>query len=369
MDSNSKKQVFTLGDNKLGVGDVKFCWQPGCKWLAVIGETRVVVIVDRLGKTIVEFQIKSGGKVKQMEFDNEGDTLALFQENSDSVTIINVHSKKVFEMPIERNNKDKPSYICWGKKESYLAICTELGLIYIYNKTTSKIIPCTLCHSSSIITCDWNDDGLLVTGSTDRTLSIIEKNGKSISSGTKVREIPKMIKWAKTNLQEKGEICTTISTVLADKVILIYDTSKKKGSLELNLKEEHGNIVTYEWFGDGYIAVGFSKGVVSILSTHSTEMKSEVTNFKPFKTGIDDIAICEDVNRIAVAGENMVKIYDSVSYEELKDEQIEVPFQAGRISKIAWSVSGQILVVSTLTGNIFAFNVVVNEAYAIKSKI
>ncbi len=56
----------------MGQGDVVYCWQPGCKWLAFCGDTRVIIIVDRLGKKVVEFPLKLGGKVKQMEFDYEG---------------------------------------------------------------------------------------------------------------------------------------------------------------------------------------------------------------------------------------------------------------------------------------------------------
>lgn len=368
MDIHVKKEVFSLREDKLGSGEVQFCWQPGSRWLAACGETKVVIILDRLGKKVVEFQLTSLGKVRFMEFDAEGDTLAILQENCSKITIINVHSKKVFEMEIERNNKDRPLCIKWSKKESYLAVCTELGLIYIYNKITAKLIPCAMCHSKSIFSCDWNDEGNLVTGSDDKSISVTGKLGNAVIQGVKLKEVPKMIKWIQTKSSEKNNIFTTVSAVLANKSILVYDISKKITPFELGLKDNYGSIVTYQWFGDCYIAVGFSKGSISILSTHETEMKNEIKMIQPFKTGIDDIAVCDEVNRLAVAGENMIKIYDIRSYEEILDEKIEIPFQAGRINKISWSNSGHILVVSTLLGGLFAFNVVVNEAYAVSSK-
>lgn len=367
MTEQLKRQVFCIPDNKLGVGEVQYCWQPGCRWLALVGETKVIIIVDRLGKTIVEFQLKSNGKVLYMEFDADGDTLALFQKNSSIVTIINIHSKKVFDMEIERNNKDRPTAIKWGKKDNILAVCTQLGLIYMYNKISAKLIPCALTHSSSIFTCDWNNNGYVVTGSSDKTISVTGKTGNALLTGTKLKEEPKMIKWAKLT-NDNNPDNTTISTVLAGRIILIYDTVKKNNPVELSLKDEYGSIITYEWFGNGYIAIAFSKGNVCIVSTHSKEIQSEIASFHSFKTGVSDISICEEVNRIAVAGENMVKIYDTNTYIEFAEEKIEIPFNAGRISKIEWSTSGHILIISTLIGYLYAFNVVTNEVYAISSK-
>ena len=72
---------------------------------------------------------------------------------------------------------------------------------------------------------------------------------------------------------------------------------------------QYGNITTYQWFGDGYIAIGFSKGFISIVSTHMKEIKNEVHSMQLFKNGLDDLSVCEEVNRIAVAGENCVKIF------------------------------------------------------------
>ena len=230
-----KKQVFNIGNNKLGSGEVQFCWQPGCRWLAFVGETKVIVLVDRLGKTIVEFQLKSGGRVKYMEFDSDGDTLALFQENSSIVTVINVHSKKVFDMEIERNNKDIPSCIKWGKKDSILAVCTELGLIYIYSKITSKLIPTALTHSSAIISCDWNEEGNLITGAKDNCLSITSKLGTSVSSGTKLKENPRMVKWAKIKADKNSDTTNTVSFIQGNKALIIFNPIKKTMQVSFNI--------------------------------------------------------------------------------------------------------------------------------------
>lgn len=388
MESDNKKLVFSLREDKLGKGEVKFCWQPGCRWLAIIGDTKVVIILDRLGKKVTEFQLLSLGKVKQMIFDYEGDTLAILQENYSKITIINVHTKKLFEMEIERNNKDYPTAIKWTKNDSFLGVGTHLGLIYIYNKLTSKLIPCALCHSNAINSCDWNSDGLLVTSSEDKSFSVTGKAGNAVMQGVKLKDIPKYIRWINTkgnlsitanednNLDyqninkttNNSNSTTTVSTITANRCILIYDITKKSKPIELELSAEYGNIMTYEPVGDHYIAVAFTKGAVSIVSIHETEIKNSAKKLQPFKAGIDDISVCNEVNRLAIAGESCVKIYDTLSYEEITDERIDIPQTAGRISNIKWSESGNILVVSTLLGGLFAYNVIVNESYATSSK-
>ncbi len=127
--------------------------------------------------------------------------------------------------------------------------------------------------------------------------------------------------------------------------------------------------MTYQWYGDGYIAIGFARGFVSIISTHMTEIKNEVHSMQPYKNALDDISVCDEVNRLAVGGENSVKIYDITNWKEILDEKIEIVASAGRIAKISWSSSGQILIVTTLLGSIFAFNVIVNDSFAVSGNL
>ena len=86
---------------------------------------------------------------------------------------------------------------------------------------------------------------------------------------------------------------------------------------------------------------------------------------QPYKSGLDDLSVCDEVNRLAVAGENSIKIYDTNNWNEIIDEKIAIINTAGRIAKIAWSSSGQILIVTTILGSIFAFNVIVNDSFAV----
>jgi len=369
METQNKKLIFAFRNDKLGVSEVVFCWQPGCKWLAFCGETRVIIIVDRLGKKLIEFQLKYGSRVKQMEFDSEGDTLAVIQDQCSILTIINVYTKKVLDLDIDKNNKDKPTCIRWGKNHSTLSVGTEKGLIYFYNKKTDKIFPVSLNHAKAVISADWNDEGNLVTGDENKSLSVTNRVGESLLQNAILKADPKMVKWARQKTTDSKNTFTTISTVLNNKTILIYDVKKKSNPIELALDSDYGDIVTYQWFGDGYIAIAFSKGYISIISTHMNEIKNEIHSMQPFKFGLDDLNVCEENNRLAVAGENSIKIFNTNTWSEIVEEKIDISNMEGRIKKIQWSSNGQIIVVTTILGSIFAFNVVVNDSHTINKNL
>jgi WD repeat-containing protein 19 len=368
METN-KKLIFAFRNDKLGVSEVVFCWQPGCKWLAFCGETRIIVIVDRLGKKLLEFQLKNGSRVKQMEFDCEGDTLAVIQDQCSIATVNNLYTKKTIDIEIDKSNKDKPTCIRWAKNHPTLSIGTEKGLIYYYNKKSDKIYPVSLNHTKAVISADWNDEGNLVTGDENKSLSVTNRVGEPLLQNAVLKADPKMVKWARQKTSESKNSFTTISTVLNNKTILIYDVKKKSNPIELALDSDYGDIVTYQWFGDGYIAIGFSKGFISVISTHMNEIKNEVHSMQPFKFGLDDLHACEENNRLAVAGENTIKIYNTNTWTEIVEEKIEISNMEGRIKKIMWSSNGQIMLASTILGSMFAFNVVINDSYTIYKNI
>jgi hypothetical protein len=42
----------------------------------------------------------------------------------------------------------------------------------------------------------------------------------------------------------------------------------------------YGSIVKYQWFGDGYMMIGFSEGYVVVISTHMKEIVEELFSGK-----------------------------------------------------------------------------------------
>ena len=129
-------------------------------------------------------------------------------------------------------------------------------------------------HSKKVISGDWNDEGYLVTGSEDRIITISNHTSDNIASSIAVRSEPHNIKWITMKTDERTQKQTTICTVLNHKTILIHDISKDSNAqTELMFEDKYGKIVDYQFFGDGYLIVGFSEGYYCHVSTHSKEMK------------------------------------------------------------------------------------------------
>ena len=95
------------------------------------------------------------------------------------------------------------------------------------------------------------------------------------------------------------------------------------------------------------------------------EVKNEIISKQLFKNDLNDISVCDKVNLIALPGENCIKIMYKKSFEEIINEKKDIRKSAGSINKISLGKNGQILLVSTFSGNFYASNVVINEIFAV----
>jgi len=74
--------------------------------------------------------------------------------------------------------------------------------------------------------------------------------------------------------EERNKKQTTICGIFNQKTLLIHDMSEDRTApLELMFESKYGKIVDYQFFGDGYILIGFSEGYYCHVSTHVKEMK------------------------------------------------------------------------------------------------
>ena len=61
-----------------------------------------------------------------------------------------------------------------------------------------------------------------------------------------------------------------VSVNMDGKTILLYNLNHHYNALELAFQPRYGVIVSYEWFGDGHIMVGFSNGYLIEISTRAS---------------------------------------------------------------------------------------------------
>lgn len=76
------KKLFSIGPQYHGQKKVVFAWQPQGGILASVGDgQRSIHLFDRRGMQIDEIQLRSTNTVLHMEWDKDGEVLAILQSN------------------------------------------------------------------------------------------------------------------------------------------------------------------------------------------------------------------------------------------------------------------------------------------------
>lgn len=85
------------------------------------------------------------------------------------------------------------------------------------------------------------------------------------------------------------------------------------------------------------------------------ELRDEISSERIFQGPLDALCTNDIVYKMAVAGDNQIKIYNLASWKEIRNERIELPKSAGRVLKLQWANNGQLLVASTQKGHVYGF--------------
>lgn len=71
----------------------------------------------------------------------------------------------------------------------------------------------------------------------------------------------------------------------------MYNLLNPENPIELAFQQRYGSIVSYKWYGDGYILIGFSAGYIIAISTHIKEVGEELFQVKNHKDNLTDMDI------------------------------------------------------------------------------
>lgn len=143
----------------------------------------IIQITDRHGGIVSEIPMNNPAPVTYLEWDKDGDCLAIMQEGSGIVPLWNLSSGRI--IPLETSLKDL-TFLSWSKTSPHLAVGTAKGNLLIYNKSKKQKIPVLGKHSKRISCGGWSRGGnKLVLGSEDRSLTISNEAGETlIHTGT-----------------------------------------------------------------------------------------------------------------------------------------------------------------------------------------
>ncbi|XP_060800859.1 WD repeat-containing protein 19 isoform X1 [Amyelois transitella] len=327
------KLLYTI-DQPHGLGELYFQWQKGesRSLIATTGTDATVAIHDRSGQLLE--RMKLHGLCAGMEWDNDGDYLAIITPNSNSVLLWECHANK--RMTIETGLREPPSCLGWAYGEPLLAIGTQKGNLALYNHHTTKRIPMIGKHTKKITCAAWNKDSILVLASEDKTLSINNSDGDTLRM-ISLRDTPNDLQFSEMKTDERVAGENTISLIVGKRTLYLYNLLNPENPIELAFQQRYGSIVSYKWYGDGYILIGFSAGFIIAISTHIKEVGEELFQVKNHKENLTDVTVCN--GQAASCGDGQLKLISIWNNGEV----VGSVSPGGGAERCAWSADGRLL--------------------------
>nr|XP_005286411.1 WD repeat-containing protein 19 isoform X5 [Chrysemys picta bellii] len=287
-----------------------------------------------------------------MDWDKDGDTLAIIADKSSTIYLWDANTNKTSQ--VDGGMRDPMSFLLWSKVGALLAVGTTKGNLLIYNRQTSRKIPVLGKHTKRITCGCWSTENLLALGSEDKMITISNQEGDTIRQ-TSVRSDPSDMQFSVMKTDERISTReSTVSVVVGKKTLFLFNLNDPDNPIDLEFQQRYGNIVTYRWYGDGYIMIGFSRGCFVVISTHIREIGQEVFQARNHKDNLTSIAISQSLNKAASCGDNCIKIHD---LSELKEMYaiINLDDENKGLDHLAWTDDGQLLAVSTQRGSLHVF--------------
>ncbi|XP_053277070.1 WD repeat-containing protein 19-like [Pleuronectes platessa] len=345
------KKVFTLADKAWAGSNLLYKWQKTVgNFIAVAGQDNSVKIFDRHGQKWTELNLP--GRCVGMDWDKNGDILAVIAAKSRSIFLWDARVNK--SSRIKSGMKDQMSLILWSKTSPMFAVGTVKGNLFIYNQQTSHKIPVLGKHTKKITCGCWSAQNLLALGSEDNTVSISNQKGDTIRRTTLCGE-PNEINFSVMKTDERSSPAdSTVSVSVGKKILMLFNVNDPENGVELTFQRRYGNIVSYHWYGDGNILVGFSNGYTVVISTHIREIGKELYPAHNHKDSLNSVAISSSLNKAASCGDNSIMIHD---LSELKDNTNVVRFddETKGLDHLSWTDDGQLLAISTQKGTLHGF--------------
>eukprot|EP00736_Rhodelphis_marinus_P010453 Rmarinus@m.5781 len=356
------KELFRIDGRYNGNGKVLFSWHPDGSFLATTADKKSdrpeIHIFDRYGSHVCSYALK--GPCGGMVWDKDGALLAVLQGGDSGVVPLFDANTKKWDV-IETGWKEV-SFISWSKVGPQLAVGTKKGNLLVYNKQEKQSYSIVGKHSKAITTGCWSADNVLILGSEDKTLSLSDHEGNKIDV-IPLKYVPTDVKVADQKIDSSrkpglGQASSdqTISLTLNQKTLYIINRNDKANPVELQFQPNYGDIVSYHWYGDGYIMIGFSNGFLVVISTHMTEIGNEQYSARVHKDGrLTMLTYNSRIKKVASCGDSKVAIVDMASnFKEVASDSID--FAGSAIpSRVDFTRDGQMLCVGLDDGTLVAY--------------
>ncbi|CAM9278321.1 unnamed protein product, partial [Scytosiphon promiscuus] len=351
--------LFVVDARHHGKGPVIFAWHPQGTLLASSGSNRMVHIFTCHGQLLHTIKsLPTSSACTALEWDSLGLCLAIAQANSSVVVLWFTRQWKT--RAVDVGVKDV-TFVSWSKTGDYLALGTGKGTMCIYHRRTNEKVWAAGKHKRRINCGAWSYQNQLAYGSDDKQISVTSETGQ-IQDQVKVKCRPLDVAFG--GKQDQDECIVSVN--MDGRTILLYNLHDQENALELAFQTRYGKILSYRWFGDGYIMAGFTSGFIVVISTHAHEIGREQYCAK-FHTGeLRGIAHCAATHKLATCGDGCVKLIDMRDWRCWGVDSINAPDlqeikthrlakEAGQLDSLSISENGRLLGVGSCSGCLYAY--------------
>ncbi|TNN10005.1 WD repeat-containing protein [Schistosoma japonicum] len=362
------KKLFTAGINLQSNNQKPFELQSfRSSFVAAFGFNQSVDIFDRHGEKKLEIPLP--GDAVFMSWDTDGEILAIIDDKTSSVTLWDSVSSKISQL--HTGMKDNLTVLSWSKVGNRLAIGTSKGNLVLYNHKTLKKTSLLGKHTRKVTCSVWNRNNIMALASEDKSITINSVEGDLIKQII-IHDQPSGLSFGQMKLHDISVAQdNTVSCIIGKKKLFLLNLDDMENPLELAFRRMYGDLIAYNWFGDGYIMVGFSNGYFVVISTQSSEIGKEIYQIRDFKDGLHDISVSAILNRCATVGDRFVKVHDLQNICELTaiielEEEEMVENNSNNLNTksinsnlfkyhIQWSSDGQLLAICTPQKHLHVF--------------
>ncbi|XP_065347097.1 WD repeat-containing protein 19 [Cloeon dipterum] len=311
-------------------------WQ---KSLVAVAHQQQVFVWDRRGRQVDVIALS--GTCNGLCWDEEGDLLAASCERSARVVLWETQTRR--PQPIVSGLSEGVSWLGWGPN-AILALATAKGNLVLYDHRSGRRMPVLGKHSRQIVSGAWSKAGLLALAAEDKSLSVSTADGDTLRA-VALRAEPSQIKFGRVKTEDKPHGDDTVSVVVGKKTLYMLRVSEGDEPVELAFQPRYGQVAAYEWFGDGYILLGFTAGFLVAVSTHPKEIGHELFQLQPHPSGLKHMAIAADADLAATAGaDGQIKLHSLTAGETKR------VLTAPGATNLTWSSDGQLISASCTSG-------------------
>ena len=118
----------------------------------------------------------------------------------------------------------------WSKTHPVLTCGNDKGYLNFFYKKNKRKVPTMGKHSKKVMCGDWSSEGLLVTGSEDKLITVSSHTSDNAANSLAVKAEPKDLKWMTMKTEDRNKKQSTVCGIFNQKTLLIYDIRQDKAA-------------------------------------------------------------------------------------------------------------------------------------------